>query len=412
MLNRFSRYAIILIIVVAAEVHLPQFYWKILGKRLPVARIYYSPITDDFVGLHSSEDGVIYADRAGNQMDRRDFEILLPFYNYRDLDAWGVLPDSVKGIPMDHTYLRLSTQNFRFAPFDLNSPMLDLYPLLESKSDYTRLEMPAELFRIKDRMEFITAATNTINDSLTQLFTRTLQDSGFIFPAREIAGLPSTRKPFDEGYFIIDATHHVFHLKKEQGQPVLRRTPIATDVGIRKMFIAENVRREFYGFLVTWSNQIFLISYDNYHLIPLPLEQYNPNQMRLYFLADPLYRTMQYQNGDTLYCTVTNPNYQIIDTYKEPMLTRSKTKAGQIEKLLFPFVLSTDRSNTTYVHLDFNWNGWRALPGILFMLLLTVVIRRIRREELTGNWLDYIIVGVTGIFGLLGVGLIKPEPWD
>ena len=60
-------------------------------------------------------------------------------------------------------------------------------------------------------MEFIVARTNKINEEKSQLFTEALTAEGFIFPADIIAGLPTTRKSHDEGYFITDSEGTLFH---------------------------------------------------------------------------------------------------------------------------------------------------------------------------------------------------------
>ena len=96
---------------------------------------------------------------------------------------------------------------------------IGLYPLFESESDRVNLELPPDFFRINNSIEFITASTNDINLEKSKLFNQVFINKGFSFPAKIIAGIPTTRKSIDEGYFIVDNTNKLFHLKMTKGQP-------------------------------------------------------------------------------------------------------------------------------------------------------------------------------------------------
>ena len=80
-------------------------------------------------------------------------------------------------------------------------------------SGRVRLEMPGDLFRLKDNIEFIDPETNTVKEEKSNLFMKVFIQKGFKFPAKRVAGNPSTRKAYDEGYFIIDSNDKIFHLK-------------------------------------------------------------------------------------------------------------------------------------------------------------------------------------------------------
>ena len=79
--------------------------------------------------------------------------------------------------------------------------------------------MPDDYFRIGKRMEFIVAKTNKVDEAKSKLFTDALSAEGFAFPANLIAGLPTTRKSKDEGYFLTDSREQLFHIKMIKGQP-------------------------------------------------------------------------------------------------------------------------------------------------------------------------------------------------
>ncbi|PIS27973.1 MAG: hypothetical protein COT43_07765 [Candidatus Marinimicrobia bacterium CG08_land_8_20_14_0_20_45_22] len=414
MLTKISRYIFILIFILAAAVYLPEFYWKFFGKRSDFALIYYSPIIKQFVGNRVNRSNEMeYFDFQGSSYSKIEYEKLLPFMYYYDLDKWNVLPREVQGIPIDISTIRRNSQSFIFQPYHLHNPLIQLYPLFESESDFARLTLPDEVFRIGDRMEFIDVRKNVIVEQLTTVFTTALQEAGFVFPARIIAGNPTTRKPFDEGYFIVDAVGSVFHVKMVKGQPFCKKTVISPDLDVRYISISEDPRREFYGFLITASDSLYMIMYDDYKLVPLPLAGFDPDDMRLRFIADPIYRTISYSNSERVNCVVTDLKYNFIDSCHVDLVSFKKTIAGRVEKGLFPFKIETESNKSNFRSFRLVLNGYLGLLGIIPSLLLFILIKYIfGNEKVRNNPLDLLIVALTGIYGLLTVLIIKPEIWE
>ncbi len=413
MLYKLSRYAIIVIIIIISAIYLPKLYQMLTvkGERPPI--IYYSAVIDDFVYYQSREvSGMGYYDRQGNEYTRKQYERLLPFLYYRDLDRWGVLPDTLHGVALDISDIRHNRQFLRIKPTDFNKPEIQLFPLFESQSVYSGLEYPDELFRIKDRMEFITAATNTIDDSLSQLFTQALNQQGFQFPARVIGGNPSTHKPFDEGYFIVDRAGHVFHLKKSKGRPACVKTDISPDLQIRKFIISEHPRKEFYGLVVTHTNKLFLISYDQYKLIPLPAKNFDADKMKLSLFVDPLNRTIRYTGSQGYHAAVTDTNYHLMNSYTIKRTPRDERLVGKIEQVLFPFQIKNISPYTAFIHFKVELHSWLSLIGIMIALAITFSVKKSRKENIRENWGDFVVVALAGLFGCLAVLIIKPEVWD
>lgn len=68
---------------------------------------------------------------------------------------------------------------------------------------------------------------NTIDQEKSKVFTEVLKKKEFRFPAQYVAGNPSTRKEYDEGYLILDAEGKLFHMKQTQGRPYVRAIPPA-----------------------------------------------------------------------------------------------------------------------------------------------------------------------------------------
>jgi len=411
-IKKLSRYTIIILFIIIASVHLPQFYNKIFYKSTRSPIVYYSPTIKDFAYFRHYESGTQFRDGKGNNYKRKGYEKLLPFLYYRDLDKWGVMPDTIQGLPVDITYIRHNSQRIRMRVYEMDRPQIKLYPLFESKSDYTTLSYPRELFRIKDRIEFVTASTNKINKTMSEKFNKALTEKGFEFPASIIAGNPTTRKPFDEGYFIVDARGQVFHLKKVHNSPQCVKTPIDKDLRIRKILIRESVRREVYGLIITHSNEVYMISYDNYKLIKIPLEHYNPDKMDLSFYADPIYRTFKYDNGVNFYHKVFDSTYSFVDSLTISLTPEEEKTSFKIKQAIFPFEIKTVKSTSSLIHFDLKLHYMLSLIGIIISFIIGIGIKIYRKDNIRENWFDFILILLAGVYGLLGIILIKPDIWD
>lgn len=66
--------------------------------------------------------------------------------------------------------------------------------------------------------------TNRVNEEKSERFTQVLSEKGFESPVRYVAGNPTTRKEYDEGYLLIDAGYRVFHVKRLRDRPFVRNT--------------------------------------------------------------------------------------------------------------------------------------------------------------------------------------------
>ena len=415
MTAKISRYSIIILVTISLSILLPNLYWMIFDKPIRTPQVSFSPIIKDFVFTQTKKNNgdKMYLDNQGNSYDRKNYQALLPFSYYYNLERWDVLPDTIDGIPISISYIRRNTQFVRIRSYYFHTPMIQLYPLFESQSDFTRLEMPNELFRITNKIEFLNARTNSVVDSLSEIYNLALVEQGFQFPARYIAGNPTTRKAFDEGYFIIDAANSVFHLKQIKGKPYCTNTGIPADLNIRYIIVRENSRREFYALMVTRENDLYLISYDDYKLIRLPVNDFIADEMDFLFSIDPIYRTLKYFNDQELKCIVTDKDYKIIDTYETSWLPKTEWTRSKIAVSLFPFQVERENARTDYILFNLKFNGWLAFIGIFLALGITMTVKTvIYRENLKENWFDLLIVAVTGLYGALAVLLIRPEPWD
>lgn len=405
---RFARLALVVLLILVFAWTIPHYYWKAFDVSIRAPRVSYSPVTDQFFLLKPENKAVRYMDLTGKEYTREEYERLLPLANYRQLAATGQMPDSLRGVKLDLKEIALNNLFVRIIPADIGMPQIPLFPMIESKSGRVKLEMPDAFFRITDRMEFIDAATNTVNEDQTRLFTDTLAGRGFQFPAKQIAGNPTTRKAFDEGYFVVDAADRVFHIKMVRGKPFCRLTGIPATPRILQMFIAETSLREYYGFVIAEDNSVSLISYDSYRLIRLPLERYDHRTCILFFGGDLFFRTLTVQGDGWLETIVTDRAYAVKARYSESWPTRVEATAGHVASALFPFTIRLEDADSPFVNLYASAGSLHALWVLLVSVIVLLASIRLRRRQIRSHVADIVLVAVSGIFGLLAVHMIPP----
>lgn len=403
---RLSRLCLVLLAAACLAVCLPDFYWKVFDRKIKRPFFLYSPEIDRFMYRISDEFGqVAFRDEDGREYSRIEWETHLPFFYYRDLKKWGKLPENVGGFAMDCDAIRAETQVVGIYPDYLHDPQIDLYPLFESKSMFSDLEFPDDMFRINSRMEFVSASTNEVDEEKSAAFTGNLAGAGFRFPAHYIAGNPSTRKPFDEGYFVLDDSGMLFHIKMVEGEPRCIKTGTSPPGGIRYMGVRENARREFHGIVVCGNGDVCFLGYRNYELIKLPVDGYDPDNSSLRIITDPLFRTITCWDleGGMIRCVATDRNYEVKRQYEFPLERDHLRFAETLSRSIFPFTIETQSPKSNYVLFRFRFSGWACLAGIAASLLIVVIVRRIRSVPLSRCFDDLLVVAFTGLFGLLAV---------
>ena len=413
MVPRLARYALIVLAIVVMSVYLPFLYHKVSDKKVGKTQLFFSPVIKKFVFREMVSEGhnFVTQDESGNDYDRMTFETLIPFVYYKNMELWGKLPMIIDGRTFDKKTIKENRQVFELKPRMIadRSPRIQVFPLLESKPGVTRLRFPEDAFRMTDRMEFINVDTNTVDQDLTDKFTNAMKKAGFVFPARLTAGRVSILKPFDEGFFVVDANGCTYHVKRVRGEPVVVKTPIPSDLGIRNIKVMENKKKEIYGMLLTNKGDIHLITYDGYRLIKLPLTDYNPNTMDLKLLVNPLYRTAVYSDNHTIHAVAMDSRYRPISRYQRVMFSGRTTKADTVFKALFPFWIKTADKTSGYLRFDIIWNGRLALVGIALSLFFGIAGMYAKKFSIRKNWPDLAIIMLTGIYGLISVSIIEPE---
>ena len=406
-------------------VYLPMLYGKIFFDQVGKTHLFYSPVTERFIytekivgtippeAFATAEDHhaeLAYRDQDGRWYSRVDFEKRLPFIYYKNMELWGLLPLKIGGETFDKKTIKTNRQVLELKKQDIAGyrPRVSFWPLLESNPGQARLLFPDDRFRMTDqRMEFVNADTNRIDKTLTTRFTKALKAEGFTFPCRSVNGKFTILKPFDEGVFLVDATYSVFHLKREQGKPVVVRTPIDPRLKTRHIKVSESKRREYYGMLLSKTGSLHLITYDNYALIDLPLKGYDPDTMDIKLILNPLYCTAVYSNEETIHAVVMDRNYYTVATYQHRMSRANKTTSESVYKALFPFRIDPDNlDGKGYLGMSITTGGSLAFIGIAGSLLFSILWSYGKHRRFPDK-LKLAIIALTGVYGVITLMFVR-----
>ena len=396
-MNRLAQCGVAVLCIVLAAVYLPMAYDWLFVEPVAKTHLLYSPVLRQFVwtekvavppaeAVGKDEDHhaeIIHRDEAGNYYSRVEFEKLLPFIYYKNMELWGLLPLSIDGELFDAESIKARRRVMELTPRDIqHRPVgLTVPPLLESAPGVARLVFPEDRYRLTPGgLEFINADFNTVDDALSQAFTAALTEAGFTFPARFTAGWPVLLKPFDAGHFLVDATGAVFHLQRVEGTPVAVRTPIPPALQTRHIAVMESARRDYLGLLLAGDGSLHLLREGDYGLIPLPLPGYDPATMDFKLLLDPLHATAIYSDDTTIHGVAMDREFRTVRRYSHTMSRAEPALAGQLRQVLFPVRLEwrTDPVPGFHLRLGGRWS-LAVATGALALLMLGML--RMRRRE-------------------------------
>jgi len=361
---------------------LPWFHRFLTDRPEHAPFTLYSCITEGFASIdYSDKEGIRYRDASGKLYTDKEFDSILPLFYYRQLMADGRLPDSLCGVKVTPQTIGMNNFIFRHSPSDRNKVAPTLYPLLEAMSGRVDLKMPDDVFRISDCIEFIDMATDKVDEPKSESFTRILTAKGFEFPARCVRGNPSTKKDYDEGYFLTDDEGKLFHLKQLRGRPYVRRIDLPEGADIREIFVTEFASRRTYALLSDATQRLYALTAPDYRVEPLPVEGFDPKTDGLTIVGDLFDWTLilSEDTGERLYAVDAN-DYTQVDTMSYPA---AESLAAQTSRCLFPFEVRFTSYDDRFVYPRIRNISAAALPmGILLAAIYLTLRRRHIRKEL------------------------------
>lgn len=400
----------IFIAVITLAIFIPKLYWTVFEKPIRKPIMHYSCISKQFMINRGEKE---WTDAKGNQCSRDEYERMLPMMFFKQLLASGTLPDSINGTALDMRAVSKEKSFFRLKVNEVDAPAPQLYPLFESRSGRAQLELPQDFFRITWRVDFIDASTNQILEEKSQMFSAALFHNGFVFPAELISGLPTQRKSCDEGYLIVDSKDKLFHLKMIKGKPFVKKVDIPEGLNFRYIGCVDFKNKNFYAYLVSGKNEIYILTQGDYKLIKWPVEGYDPATCDLKIYGDLFNYTVIIEAEDHIKAIALTPDYQLVDTFTESWKTKEQLQEGKIFASIFPAQLSMNSENSKFIRFYLTPSkGMNWLLVNLLLLVIHVTWLYMRKVRLKNHWVDMAVVAVCGIYGFIAIYLFPNKFFD
>lgn len=410
---RLARWSLLALIIFLLAVWLPLAKDFLFDDRFGKTQLFYSPVIERFVytELLGAGHQFIYRDQDGGDYSREEFETLIPFIYYKNMELWGRLPLRLAGQTFDKASIAAERQVMELSPQELpgHAPRIQLFPLLESNPGRARLRFPEDILRPAERLDVISSDANRLDPELTATFTQALADAGFRFPVEATFGRVSILKAFDAGYFLRDSAGALFHLRRVDGAPQVTAVPLPEGLAVRHIKVTENKRREVLGLLLSEDGRLLLMAEQDDTLTPLQLPDYRADDMALKILFNPLYRTAIYSDRENIHAVVMDRNFEPIERYSRRMAMASPRLIDQVWDMLVPFSLELHDPDSRYLGLSPHFHGLAAGIGVALALLLAFGVLRLRGIRPTQARMDLLLVVLGGLYGLLALILIPPE---
>lgn len=408
-MNSLKKYPIIIITILLLSNFLPHFYNMAFSKRGEFSRVEFSPVTESFIKTTyppGASRKVIYSTLDGEKtFTREEFEALFPFTYFSDLIRWGKFPEKLASFENNTSIIMSSRQRLYLIHKLMTKKDVGLYPLFESQSKFSGLELPKEFFRFNNKnhkMEFINTRTNKIDLKQTELFTNSLKQKSFAFPIQKIFGNTNAMKPFDEGYFVIDKNNKLFHIKKQEDKPFIKEIQ-TNNLEIEYMLIDENSRKEFYGLVLGKNKKVYLLMYDDYEFVNLPIEDFDYTTDRLYLSTNPLYRYIDVDSNFKTTNYVTDLDYELLtkniskNTYKDESIFK------QIEEFIFPFEFYFSKQGSSFYYAKMSSISQKAIIFNLLIVLLYLAFIKLSSRKISEHLINSILILSGGLYAILAI---------
>ena len=344
---------------------------------------------------------VVYKDTRNNIYTRKETDSLAPTLYYRQLITENRFPDTLFGVAVTPQLIKRTNFFFRQSPRDINAAHIALYPLLESRPKRVDLSMPDDVCRFTDKeIQFIDMETNTVKKEKSARFQRVLDRKGVSLPVKTIAGNPTTRKEYDEGYFFTDSKNQFFHLKQMAGNPYVRKIETAPDMVISHIFVTEFPNRSSFAFLTDAHNQLYVLTAPGYTLIKTALPAYNPEKDDLLIMGNMFDWNVRISNASGMHNYALNvPDYTLRDTLSTPLKT---TKWEKASTFIFPFELKfTSRLNKYFAPRIVNFSQHALFLHIIWVALFVFLSRKDKKQSRIVPSLSILIAGLFAFIPLL-----------
>lgn len=367
--------------------------------------IYYSSVLQDYAIREKVKDKPVFRDTKGNTYTKNQYDSITPLLSYRQLMLTNSMPDTILGVAVDAKLLRDKSVVWRYNPREISTPVLELYSMFESMSGRANLESPDDVFRLKDNIEFITTATNTVDVDKSRMFQSALEKAGFSFPALNVWGNLSPKKPYDEGYFVLDSEKKFFHLKMVNGKPFVRNTNMTKDIDITYFSMLEVPDKSIYGFIVAKDGAIYTLNTEGYSTTKFDIPNIDINTNTVMLMGDLFYWMVNITTPEN--CTYNVLKTGSLEKHTEPFVVKAEPDGwDQAAEWLFPTYVSLYDKNTSYVKPELVINIGKAfLVSLVLTIAFTFTVNR--KASLVKRIVNAIVIVIFGIPGFIASLIIK-----
>ncbi|MFR9651192.1 MAG: DUF4857 domain-containing protein [Rikenellaceae bacterium] len=370
--------------------------------------VYYSSQLNELCLIDYSNKETPMEDLSGRKYTTKEFDSLIPLLNYRQLMKDGLLPDSICGVSAEPRNLMINSVVIRYNPVDKDRPKVGLYSLLESMPTRVGLTTPPDLFRIADRIEFLDAESNSINYEKSDRFQQELLKRGYEFPTQWAVGDANTRKPYDEGYFCLDAKGDLYHLKMVNGRPFVKNTKISESIDIAYFATYNPASKRFYGYMISDQGEFYLLASDDmggYTPMKLDIGTIDMERDRVLLMGNILYWTLSISNSEgRQYVALNADDLQQVATH---YIAKELNAWDYVSIYLMPFTLTFEADNSEMVYPRFTFAGVNSFFVSILLALLSLLYI-FRGEPLAIRLYSFALVAVSGIAGLIAL-IILPK---
>ena len=276
--------------------------------------LFYSSIIDDFVYQKNGQGHQFVYGTQSTTFNRQEYERLLPFVYWKNLDIQGELPITIANQSYDKQRIKDARLSLQYRPANLKSKEVALYPLFNPISHKGVIPFPEQVFAVKrDKIVIYDCETIQVISELTTQLNGLLQQQQVQFPIGTMWGKITNMKPFDWGYFFTDNSGDLFHLKRHDNTLTVNSVAVPAQVGdIVHIQISENRQKNFYGYAINDKSQVYLIGYPNYQFIELKLAGFDYQTMPFHLISDPLHYLVRYRDEQIYRAALFDKDFQLL----------------------------------------------------------------------------------------------------
>ncbi|WP_071145440.1 DUF4857 domain-containing protein [Bacteroides ihuae] len=404
MKQKSKIYTLILLLVTAMGFYtIPALVKMMTEDADDYPFVYYSSILKDFCFVEYQNTDALMHDRAGNVYTQTQFDSLLPLLNYRQLILDGRLPDSINGHEVSAPILQAKNVVYRYSPDKIYTPESGLYIMYESAPKRINGDTPTDVFRFTDRIEFIDIKSNKVKSEKSYSFQQAIDKAGYAFPPQWISGNMNPMKPYDQGYFSLDAKGELYHIKMVNGHPFVRNTHIGEKMKIERFVMVEMADKRFSGFLFDQQGFVYIIEADKekYKPLKLDIDTIDIKHDEMLVMGNLLYWTVTVtrQDKQSYYALETGPLKRV--AAHEVIGSIGKWEIAS--KWLFPVYLDFESNTTKYIAPVARFTGYYVFfLNLILALLVAFFIPNTKSKR--AFYSTYVLL--TGIVGLIALSIL------